>query len=136
MRKYLTLLFVAALAALTMTSCDDEGPNGGYPAPTWYPSGTWELVQDSYGMVPESQVVEYTFYRNGSGLYGYYNRYGSWVEDPMTWDAWYEPVVGSDVMYVSTPGGSIQYTYHFNGYGDLRLADYGNPGEWFIFQAL
>lgn len=141
-KKYLIPTFVALLAAMAFTSCEDEpspgpGPGGGYQAPTWYPTGTWELIEDSYGYVDEANVVEYTFYSSGTGIYGYYSNYDlSWTEDPMNWDAWYDPDIGWDVMSVSTPGGSQQYTYQFDSNGYLYLYVWGNPSDFYIFQPI
>ncbi|MCM1518983.1 MAG: hypothetical protein NC117_10105 [Pseudoflavonifractor sp.] len=151
MKRYLCPALAAILAATVLVSCDDEpggprpapgpgaGPGGNDPAATWYPSGTWELIEDSYGQVTEADVVEYTFYSSGTGIYGYYTGYGynlSWTEDPMNWDAWYDTGVGQNVLSVSTPGGTQQYTYNFDSYGYLYLYVWGYPSDYYIFQPI
>lgn len=79
-KKYLSLLIITILAALSLTSCGDEYYD-------YSPiEGRWTLVSvNGVPVADEYYVEEYEFRSNGTGFYGYYTSYG-WTEDRITWE--------------------------------------------------
>lgn len=82
-KKLKSLLFViVAIIATTFSSCEIlDDP--------YYPSvvGTWELNFDQVGPInPNSNLVDkFAFYADGTGSYGYWDKFGYWQNSPFIW---------------------------------------------------
>lgn len=96
----LALLFIVAM---TVASCGDE----------YYEysplEGSWELVEIDDYRVLESEVSEFTFYSDGTGVYGQYLPYPRWNASPITWEVDYTGA-GAEYLYIHPyTGGTWSY---------------------------
>lgn len=96
--KYITMLIATVVVMLSLTSCGDEDY---YYSPI---EGTWELVSVNGMPVSEPQVCEFTFYSDGTGIYGQYNPYPVWSTNTISWDMSYTDG-GADYLHVYTWDG-------------------------------
>lgn len=114
----LPLIATIMVTALTLTSCyDDDGPyNSGL-------LGTWELTGVTY-----YNTNQFTFYGNGSGVYGAYDGYGNWQQWGMTYD-----VYGSQLTVYLNTGQVWRYTWAITG-NTLILNDLDYAGNTLYYQ--
>lgn len=100
------------LMATCFSSCEtNEGP---IVSPL---VGTWQLSFDQIGPIGGYAVDTYAFYLDGSGYYGYYNRFNIWVDVPFRWRTY--PSYDANVVVIDYLDGNppVQSYYDFdNGY--------------------
>ena len=86
LKNKIILLFVILFTSLSFTSCDD-------PYDPYYDLppiiGDWQLVESNGFGVSEYDADYYTFYQDGRGTLGYYDRYDRWVEEWFDWEIRY-----------------------------------------------
>lgn len=104
LKKYLLILAVAMFAGLMMNSCAPDEEDIDYRL-----TGTWGLVGDEYGPLPELDDCEFLFRSNGTGLYWCYDEYGYWTSYPLTW--WADGVT----LTVSVSWETWTYQYTLSG---------------------
>ncbi len=116
MKKFLPLLLILALVPALFTSCDD----GYYP---YYPGyddydnylpGQWELISADGVPVSGYKVNYLDFYKNGTGIYYYYDRTVPYEMD-FTWSVSFD--YNSSVLYINYADGSyvsMDYWYNSN----------------------
>lgn len=94
----LWLICTVVVAATLFSSCGDE----------YYEysplEGRWELVEVDGYPVREIEVSEFTFYSDGTGIYGQYNNLYQWSTFPIRWEVDYAPG-GAEYLYVYPYGG-------------------------------
>ena len=81
--------FIILIISLSFSSCviiddDDKHP---YYSPL---VGSWELLEDDYGRVPQAYVDVFNFDNNGYGTYEAYDEYNRWTQWRFTWDEYYD----------------------------------------------
>lgn len=114
MKKYLSILLVF-IAFLPLSSCEDDPEYSGL-------SGRWEMIADQWGAIPERDIVQFTFYNDLTGSYGYYDNYGQWYEEPTRWTwNYYDPDRNIVNIYFAD-GEQWSYYYYFDR-GFLYLED-------------
>lgn len=92
-RSRIWLLCLVAISALTFSSCGDEYYD-------YSPlEGSWELVEIDGFPVVESEVSEFTFFGDGSGVYGQYRPYPRWNESPISWEVDFTGA-GAEYLYI------------------------------------
>lgn len=100
-KNVLLLFSLTVVAMLSLQSCGDDEPYFGSPV-----AGRWELVEvDGYPVV-ESEVCEFIFYSDGTGVYGQYQPYPQWNESSIAWELDYA-------------AGGAEYLYVYPGYGQM-----------------
>lgn len=72
-------LLIAVVAALSLTSCDDDDPYYGDPL-----VGQWTLTAPLFD---EWDATQFVFYPDGTGTLSQYDQYYEWVTYPISWDA-------------------------------------------------
>lgn len=126
LNKTLLLLTLTFLSAFGLTSCGETDP--------YYETveGQWELIAINDYPVAEYDVVEFTFYRGGTGIYGQYQG-GFWVETRISWNI---DVTSGGASYLNVyPGGGDMWSYMVHDYGtQIELTDLYN-GNRLLFQA-
>lgn len=119
-------LVLVALAGLT--SCGDEYYD-------YSPlQGGWELVEIDGVPVAEPYVSEFTFYSNGTGVYGQYNPYPQWTTFRITWETDIAPG-GAEYLYIYPAGGGV-WSYMIRLYPTfMELTDL-DTGQRLIYNAI
>lgn len=95
---------IIALISSTLSSCGDSDY---YYSPL---EGTWGLESVNGIPVNTLDYSEFTFYSDGTGVYGQYNRYGNWSTYPITWDLG-GTSGGGDVLYIDVPYFGERWVY-------------------------
>lgn len=92
--------------------------------------GTWGLVSVNDVPVAAVDYSEFTFYGEGSGVYGMYTSPVNWSEYPIDWE-----ISASDYLFVYTWGGATWvYQYYLTG-STLELYDTYN-GKVLLFRRI
>ena len=141
MKKFLPLL-IAALLPMLFTSCDDgyypypPGSNPGYDNYDPYLPGQWELISAD-GMAVTGYAVNYLdFYKNGTGIYYYYDRTVPYEMD-INWDV----DVYNSILYIAYADGSnVSMNYWYNSnytrlYTSWRSGGYQHTYVYQLVQA-
>lgn len=103
------LLSVILLSAICFSSCDD---NDGPVVPGIV--GIWQLSFDQFGPIGGYAVDKYAFYIDGSGSYGYFNRFNIWENIPFNWSTY--PSYNANVVVIDYLDGNppVQIYYDFD----------------------
>ena len=78
------LLPIIAVIAICFSSCDPNNDGPVIPAIV----GTWQLSFNQNGPIGGTAVDKYAFYIDGTGSYGYYDRFNYWTTVPFNWDVY------------------------------------------------
>ena len=114
-------LMLTVLAGASLSSCDDLDFYGDELV------GAWGLVESGGQPVYDYQTDYYTFNRDGSGYYSYYDRYGQLWDEPFTWSVrmgstlylqYDNPQLGDVTCYYSYEHGYMYFSTDpsFNSY--------------------
>ncbi len=121
-----------ALVMIIFSSCTEDDPNHYDDRDNHYYSplvGTWELIEDLYGPVPQSETNFITFYSDGTGLYEGYNINGVWDSWNTYWDSYY----GSELIIYFPDGNKWYYFWEINK-GYLYLYNMDAPNYYYIYR--
>ena len=122
----LWLICLTVMAAVSFSSCGDETYD-------YSPlQGRWELYSVNGVVVPELSVSEFTFYSDGTGIYGQYNPTGQWYTYGITWETEITPG-GAEYLYIYT--GTDVWSYLIRLYYDrMELTDL-DTGDRLVYNA-
>lgn len=113
--------------SVSLTSCidDDDEP---YYSPL---TGSWELLEDSYGIVPQYEINYFHFYPDGRGDYEAYDNYGRWSN----WKFWWDDYGRYDnTVEIQFSDGTV-WTYYWEiNRGYLYLYDYWDSRIYYIYR--
>ncbi len=122
-------LFVSIITVLSLTSCHDhDNEDDVLYSPL---VGTWELLEDPHGPVPQSMIDYFSFYENGVGLYEGYDDRGYWDKWVVSWRTY----SGGWNRLIITFEDGIYWEYYWeivNGY--LYLYDVNNTNYYLIYR--
>lgn len=114
-RRKSLMIFTVMLCALFFSSCEDED------APNEF-VGSWELVAvNSYSIYPD-EYTTYDFWQNGTGSYGFYDYYGGWYNEPISWSVSYDRN-GYTLLYVNSSQGYFSYEVSYISPNTMILVD-------------
>ena len=126
-KKLLFPLIMMLLMSVSLTSCidDDDEP---YYSPL---TGSWELLEDSYGIVPQYEFNYFHFYPDGRGDYEAYDNYGRWSN----WKFWWDDYGRYDnTVEIQFSDGTV-WTYYWEiNRGYLYLYDYWDSRIYYIYR--
>lgn len=126
-KKLLFTLIMMLLMSVSLTSCidDDDEP---YYSPL---TGSWELLEDSYGIVPQYEINYFHFYPDGRGDYEAYDNYGRWSN----WKFWWDDYGRYDnTVEIQFSDGTV-WTYYWEiNRGYLYLYDYWDSRIYYIYR--
>lgn len=126
-KKLLFPLIMMLLMSVSLTSCidDDDEP---YYSPL---TGSWELLEDSYGIVPQYEINYFHFYPDGRGDYEAYDNYGRWSN----WKFWWDDYGRYDnTVEIQFSDGTV-WTYYWEiNRGYLYLYDYWDSRIYYIYR--
>lgn len=123
--KLLFPLMLAILLSLTFTSCEEDDPR-------YSPlRGTWELLEDSYGIVPAGERDYITFYDDGTGEYEGYDIYGRWNRWYITWSSYNDEVLY--IYFDDSEYTTWEFSWYIDNHGYLYLNDRNDPGRRLIY---
>lgn len=115
-KNKLLLLCLSLVAMAGVSSCG-EGYYEYSPL-----AGQWTLGQIDGRPVSDAEIVEFTFYSDGTGYYGYYDYnpypYLDWITDPIEWELKY-----------SSGGAEYLYIYPYNSHEVWRYLLWLYPRE-------
>ncbi|MBQ4344769.1 MAG: hypothetical protein IJC40_02545 [Muribaculaceae bacterium] len=118
-------IIMIVVMAVSFTSCEEDDPR-------YSPlCGTWELLEDEYGVVPASQRDYFTFYSDGTGEYEGYDVYGHWNRWFITWSSY-----GDERLYVYFDDRDYttwEFDWYIDRYGYLYLRDINNPNRRLVY---
>lgn len=126
--KRLLLPFMMLLMMVSISSCSD------YDKPYYSPLvGSWELLEDQYGIVPQSDINYFHFYSDGRGTYEAYDYSGYWSN----WAFWWREYGKYDNTIEIEFDDGTTWTYNWGIYrGYLYLYDYWNKNNYLIYRPL
>ena len=126
-KKLLFPLIMMLLMSVSLTSCidDDDEP---YYSPL---TGSWELLEDSYGIVPQYEINYFHFFPDGRGDYEAYENYGRWSN----WKFWWDDYGRYDnTVEIQFSDGTV-WTYFWEiNRGYLYLYDYWDSRIYYIYR--
>lgn len=124
-------LIIPLFTILFMTSCHDEDRED---YPVYSPLvGTWELLEDPQGPVPQYMIDYYTFNNNGVGTYESYDDYNQWNQWVMSWRTYSD---GWNRLIITFEDG-ITWEYYWEiADGYLYLYDPIDPEYYLIYRPI
>lgn len=127
-KKLLLPFMLLLMMTLSLSSCGD------YDEPYYSPLiGSWELLEDQYGVVPYKEVNRFHFYSDGRGAYEAYDDYGYWTN----WRYWWDEYGKYDNLVEITFEDGTTWTYYWEIHrGYLYLYDYWNTDIYLIYRPL
>lgn len=126
-------LFIAVITVMSLASCHSEDDGYWEDDPVYSPLvGSWELLEDPQGPVPQYMVDYYSFENNGVGIYERYNLdYAQWDQWIMSWRTYSDEY--SRLVITFEDGITWEYYWEiFNGY--LYLYDAYDPDYYLIYR--
>lgn len=126
-KKLLFPFMMLLMMAVSFSSCCEDDDR--YYSPL---VGSWELLEDQYGPVPQVYIDRLHFYSNGVGVYEAYDSYGYWSNWDFSWDNYgrYENTV--EIRFHD--GTRTYYWELYRGY--LYLYDYWDDRNYLIYRPL
>lgn len=128
-----TFLLINVLIFL-LSSCVNDNSNHYGDIDNHYSSalvGTWELIEDLYGPVPQSETNIISFYSNGAGIYEGYNIKGVWDRWDIYWDSYY-----NSELIIYFPDGDRWYYFWEIERGYLCLYSMDDPNYYYIYRPI
>lgn len=127
-------LLLTAIMMLSLSSCIDNDSDHYGDIDNHYSSplvGTWELIEDRYGPIPQSETNIISFYTDGEGLYKGYNIYERWDNWNIYWDSYY-----NSELIIYFPDGEQWYYFWEINKGYLLLYDMDDTNYYYIYRPL
>lgn len=127
-KKLLFPFMMMLLMAVSFSSCYEDDDR--YYSPL---VGSWELLEDQYGLVPQVYIDRLHFYSDGRGVYEAYDNYGYWN----SWNIWWDDYgrYGNTIEIRFYDGTTWTYFWEFyRGY--LYLYDYWDDRNYLIYRPL
>ncbi len=128
-KKSLFTIMMLLVMAMSLTSCE-ENP---YYSPL---IGSWELLEDVYGVVPQNEIDRLHFNSNGVGKYEavnpYYNHLDQWI---ISWKEYSGNFYNIVEIYFED-GTMWEYYWTVDDRGYLYLYNRWNPEIYLIYRAL
>ncbi len=120
-------LVMLLMMIVSFTSCDKDEP---YYSPL---IGSWELLEDQYGVVPTDYINYFHFYADGHGVYEGYDNHGFWSN----WDIWWNDFDRyEDVLEITFEDGTV-WSYYWEIYrGYLYLYDQYDSRIYYIYRPM
>lgn len=117
------------MMAMSFTSCE-ENP---YYSPL---VGSWELLEDVYGVVPQNEIDRLHFNSNGVGIYEainpYHNRWDQWIISWKEYAGNFE-----DIVEIYFEDGTVwEYYWAVDDRGYLYLYNRWNPEIYLVYRAI
>ncbi len=128
-KKLLFPLIMMLFMSVSFTSCidDDDEP---YYSPL---VGSWELLEDSYGIVPQYEINYFHFYSDGRGVYEAYDNHGDWCN----WKYWWTDYGRYDNTVEIEFQDGTTWTYYWEiNRGYLYLYDYWDDRIYYIYRPM
>ena len=124
-KKLLFPFMMLLMMAVSFSSCCEDDDR--YYSPL---VGSWELLEDQYGPVPQVYIDRLHFYSNGVGVYEAYDSYGHWSN----WDFWWDDYGRYENTVEIRFHDGTTWTYFWELYrGYLYLYDYWDDRNYLIY---
>lgn len=118
------------IMAVSFTSCEEDEP---YYSPL---VGSWELLEDVYGVVPQTDIDRLHFNANGVGVYEAIDPYtGYWGQWIISWKE-YAGNYNDIVEIYFEDGTRWEYYWEVDNRGYLYLYDRWNPEIYLVYRSL
>lgn len=128
-KKLLFPLIMMLLMSVSFTSCIDDDDDRYYSPLV----GSWELLEDSYGIVPQYEINYFHFYSDGRGVYEAYDNHGYLCN----WDFWWDDYGRYENTVEIRFHDGTTWTYYWELYrGYLYLYDYWDDRNYLIYRPL
>lgn len=128
-KKLLFPLIMMLLMSISFTSCIDDDDDRYYSPLV----GSWELLEDSYGIVPQYEINYFHFYSDGRGVYEAYDNHGYLCN----WDFWWDNYGRYENTVEIRFHDGTTWTYYWELYrGYLYLYDYWDDRNYLIYRPL
>lgn len=116
------------MMAVSFSSCCEDDDR--YYSPL---VGSWELLEDSYGIVPQYEIDYFHFYSDGRGVYEAYDNHGYLCN----WDFWWDNYGRYENTVEIRFHDGTTWTYYWELYrGYLYLYDYWDDRNYLIYRPL
>jgi len=114
--------------AVSFSSCCEDDDR--YYSPL---VGSWELLEDSYGIVPQYEINYFHFYSDGRGVYEAYDNHGYWCN----WKYWWTDYGRYDNTVEIEFQDGTTWTYYWEiNRGYLYLYDYWDDRIYYIYRPM
>lgn len=115
-KKLLFPFMMLLMMAVSFSSCCEDDDR--YYSPL---VGSWELLEDQYGIVPQYEINYFHFYSDGRGVYEAYDNHGYLCN----WDFWWDDYGRYDNTVEIEFQDGTTWTYYWEiNRGYLYLYDY------------
>lgn len=129
-KKLLFPLIMLLLVVTSFTSCVIVDDDDLYHSPL---VGSWELLEDQYGPVPQAYIDRIYFYSDGHGVYEAYDNYGYWSNWDFRWNDYGK--YGNTIEMSFYDGTTWNYYWEiYRGY--LYLYDYWNKNNYLVYRPI